>query len=111
MEKPLTSPVPSENNRGRQTPHGNGTGARLTRTAIGLSLVVLVGAWLLPLSADTAAFDQGANRPPVASGTSSPATAVRFDAPGDSLFRASNLPPIGSFTVMGWFRILGDTTA
>ena len=51
------------------------------------------------------------NHAPVAqSSGSTPAAAVRFDAAGESLSRTANLPPIGSFTMMGWFRILGDTT-
>lgn len=36
---------------------------------------------------------------------------VRFDASGDSLGRTTNLPPIASFTMMGWFYISVDRAA
>jgi hypothetical protein len=52
------------------------------------------------------------NRAPVAQGgATNPATAVRFDAAGEGLSRTGNLPSADSFTIMGWFRILGDTTS
>lgn len=34
--------------------------------------------------------------------------AVRFNSSDDHLTRTTNLPPIGSFTMMGWFKIVVD---
>lgn len=37
--------------------------------------------------------------------------AVRTNASADLLTRTTNLPPIGTFTLMGWFRIVTDRNA
>ncbi len=52
----------------------------------------------------------GGNHPPVAQSGGGTASAVRFDGPGDELVRTTSLPPVTSFTMMGWFRFQGDTT-
>jgi hypothetical protein len=51
------------------------------------------------------------NRAPVPTSGGEPAKSVRFDSVSDELFRTSNLPPIGNFTMMGWFKFVGDTNA
>jgi hypothetical protein len=51
------------------------------------------------------------NRAPVAQGNAAAASAVSFNAISDVLRRTANLPPVGGFTMMGWFRILADTTS
>ena len=50
----------------------------------------------------------GGNDAPVAVSVGTPQGAVRFDASGDELLRTTNLPPIGGFTMMGWFKVVGD---
>ena len=50
----------------------------------------------------------GGNHAPVAVSVGTPQGAVRFDASGDELLRTTNLPPIGGFTMMGWFKVVGD---
>jgi hypothetical protein len=51
------------------------------------------------------------NSPPVPLPAGGAAASVRFDSIGDELFRTTNLPTITSFTMMGWFRFVGDTNA
>ena len=48
------------------------------------------------------------NFAPVAQSVGAPIAGVRFDASGDELLRTTNLPPIGGFTMMGWFKVVGD---
>jgi hypothetical protein len=50
------------------------------------------------------------NAPVVLPATNNPARSIRFDASGDELYRTTNLPPISSFTIMGWFRFVNDAT-
>jgi hypothetical protein len=51
------------------------------------------------------------NFAPVAQSVGTPTAAVRFDASGDELVRTTNLPPITSFTMMGWFKLASDSHA
>jgi hypothetical protein len=48
------------------------------------------------------------NHAPVAISMGQVVPSVRLDAAGDSLTRGTNLPPITGFTMMGWFRVVGD---
>jgi Concanavalin A-like lectin/glucanases superfamily/Bacterial Ig domain len=48
------------------------------------------------------------NHAPVAKPLGTATSAAGFDQSGDELRRTTNLPPITSFTMMGWFRLTGD---
>jgi concanavalin A-like lectin/glucanase superfamily protein/Big-like domain-containing protein len=49
------------------------------------------------------------NQAPIAISVGSLPAAVRFDASTDELVRTTNLPPVTSFTMMGWFRLASDS--
>ena len=51
------------------------------------------------------------NFAPVATSVGAPTASVRFDAGSDELLRTTNLPPVTSFTMMGWFRLASDSHA
>ena len=84
---------------------GDGFGPRARRWGTSL-LAVAAFILAVPLAA---VAQSGGNHPPVALPPPAPSTAVAFDAANDGLSRTTNLPSITSYTMMGWFKITGDS--